>query len=200
MNYGTLKSDTADYLHRSDLTTQIPKFIEKGRLRIGRDLRVLELEQVATLTGPTDSVFALPADFMELRRLTSNGVPLRSVNPHELDYWTSLTSPQVYCLRGRNITIPGATTATLWYFAVEAALASDSTEHPTMAAYPQIWQAATLLEASLFTNDAELLATWSGIYDAEVAAANRKAERARQGTAPAVIASDSYATFMEARN
>lgn len=199
MNYGILKSDTADYLHRSDLSSQIVKFIEKARVRIGRDLRVLEMEQLATLTGPTDSIFDLPADFQELRRATSAGIPLRSVNPHELDYWTSLTSPQVYSIRGRKMTVPGATTVDLWYFAIEAALASDSTEHPTMAAYPQIWQAAALLEAALFTNDAELLATWSGIYDAEVAAANRKAERARQGTAPAVIASDSYSAFMEAR-
>lgn len=200
MNYGVLKSDTADYLHRSDLSTQIVKFIEKARLRIARDLRVLELEEAATLSGPTDDTFDLPADFMELRRAYSNGVPLRAVNPHELQYWTASGSPQVYTIQGRTLVAPGAEQVDIWYFKAEAALSSDSTEHPTMAAHPQIWQAAALVEAALFTNDTELLAMWASIYDAEVAAANRKAERARQGTAPAVIASDSYATFMEARN
>lgn len=200
MNYGVLKSDTADYLHRSDLTTQIPKFIEKARQRIMRDLRALELEQAATLTGPTNSVFALPADFQELRRVYSNGVPLRSVNPHELQYWTSLTSPQVYCIRGRNLTVPGATTVDIWYYAAEATLTSDATEHPTMAAHPQLWQAATLYEAALFVTDAELTATWSAVYRDEVERINSRANRARVGTAPASINSDAYGTFMEARN
>lgn len=200
MNYGQLKTDVALYLHRGDLTAVIPSFIEKARLRIGRDLRVLELEQTATLSSPTDSVFTLPADYMELRRAYSNGIPLRGVNPHELQYWTSLSTPQVYAIRGREITVPGATTVDVWYFAQEATLTVDGTEHPTMAAWPQIWLAAAMLEASLYNNDTEALAQWTGTYDAEVAAANRRAERARQGTAPATILSDSNSSFFEARN
>jgi hypothetical protein len=200
MNYGTLKSDTADYLHRSDLTTQIPKFIEKARTRIMRDLRALELEATATLSSPSAGVFQLPGDFQELRRAYSAGVPLRSVNPHELEYWTSLDSPQVYCIRGREITVPGATTVDLWYFAAEPTLSSDATELATMAAHPQLWQAATLYEAGLFVTDAELIGTWSAVYRDEVDRINRRANRARVGAAPASINSDAYGTFMEARN
>jgi hypothetical protein len=200
MNYATLQADVAAYLHRSDLSTVIPSFIEKARIRIGRDLRVLELEQTATLTSPTNSVFTLPAAFRELRRAYSNGIPLRAVNPHELQYWTSLTTPQVYCIRGGTITVPGASTVDIWYFAIEAPLTNGSTEHPTMAAWPQVWLAAAMLEASLYTNDVDALAQWSGVYDAEVAAANRRAERARQGTAPASITSDANVSFFEAPN
>lgn len=200
MNYGQLKADVASYLHRADLTTVIPSFIEKARIRIGRDLRVLELEQVAGLTVPVNGAFALPPDFLELRRAYSNGIPLRAVNPHELQYWSSLTTPQVYCIRGRQITVFGATTVDIWYFAQEAALTLDATEHPTMAAWPQVWLAASMLEACLYLNDTGALAQWTGTYDAEVALANRRAERARQGTAPATIGSDYNVSFFEARN
>jgi hypothetical protein len=196
MNYGVLKSDTAGYLHRTDLSSQIVTFIEKARLRIGRDLRSLEQEQSATLTSPVNSVFALPATCQELRRVeASDGTPLRSVSPHEVAYWASLSSPAVYCVRGRNITVPGATSVTIWYFAIEATLTSDATEHPTMAAHPQVWQLATLAEAGMYLQDWELMDRCTLQYQEDVARINVRAEKLRQGKAPEMIASDRNTTF-----
>lgn len=200
MNYTALQADIAAYLHRTDLTTPIQGFIEKARLRIARDLRSLEQEQTTTLTGPTADVFTLPATLMELRRVEADGVPLRSVNPHELAYWLDAESPQVYSVRGRYLTAPGATTVDIWYFATEAALVSGSTEHPTMAAHPQVWMLASLLEAGLYTRDWELMDRCTAQYAAEVTEINKRAEKARQGTGPAVVHSDQYSTFMEAAN
>jgi hypothetical protein len=200
MNYGDLKAEVAAYLHRGDLTATIPGFIEKGRVRIGRDLRSLEQETSATLTGPVDSVFTLPTDFAELLRIESGGVPLRSVNPHEISFWEALSSAQVYCIRNRTITIPGAAEVLIWYFAIEPALTLDATEHATMLRHPQVWLAAAMLEAALYTADAELLTTWSDVYASEVRAVNVRAKRSREGTAPAVVASNSDVSFFEARN
>jgi hypothetical protein len=187
MNYGVLKSDTAAYLHRTDLTTPIPFFIEKARLRIARDLKSLEQEQTATLTGPTNSVFALPATCQEVRKVEAGGVPLRAVGAYELAYWASLASPAVYAIRGRNITVPGATTVDIWYYATEATLTSDATEHPTMAAYPQIWQLATLMEAGLYLQDWDLHDRTREQYVLEVEAVNSRASDLRYGVAPAQI-------------
>lgn len=200
MNYTTLQADIADYLHRTDLTTQIQSFIERARVRIGRDLRSLEQETAATLSSPSNGEFTLPTDFLELRRASSDSRPLRAVSVAELDFWRSAGSPQVYAIRQRTIVVPGATTVDIWYYKLEAALSSGSTEHPTMAAHPQVWLAASMVEAALYLTDAELLQFWSGSYDAEVRAINAKAARGRFGPATAAINSDAYVTFGEAGN
>ena len=185
--YTALQADVASYLHRTDLTTPITLFIEKARVRIGRDLRSLEQEAVSTLTGPTADIFALPTDFMEARKVHSGGVPLRSVNFDEIAYWSAADSPYVYCIYGRNLWVPGATTISLGYFKVEATLTSGATEHPTMSAWPQVWLYASLAEAGLYTRDFELMDRMTQAYSAEVQAVNARAELARQGVAPSMI-------------
>jgi hypothetical protein len=185
--YTALQADVASYLHRSDLTTPIQGFIEKTRLRIGRDLRSLEQEAVSTLTSPTADVFALPTDFQEATKVHSAGVPLRPVNFSEITYWTAADSPYVYCIYGRNIWVPGATTISLGYFKVEATLSSGSTEHPTMAAHPQIWLYASLAEAGLYTRDWDLMDRMTMAYREEVRLVNQRAEWARTGPAPSVV-------------
>lgn len=184
--YTELQADVAAYLHRSDLTTPITEFIEKARLRVARDLRTLEMETTGTLTSPTNDVFALPAAFMELRRATSAGYPLRPASQFEMEYWTG-GGPAVYAIHGRNMWVPGATSVEITYFALEAALSSGATEHATMAAFPQIWLYASLAEAALYIRDWELMDRMTAMYSAEVQAANSRAELARQGTAPSVI-------------
>jgi hypothetical protein len=203
MQYSALQAEIADYLHRSDLATPILGFIEKARIRIGRDLRSAEQELTATLTTPVDGEFTLPVApvaFAELIRAEAAGVPLRSVNPHELSYWATVASGQVYCLRNTKIVVPGATTVLIWYYTIEPTLTTGTTEHPTMAAHPQVWLAASMLEAALYTADNELLQVWSDVYASEVAAVNARAKRRREGTAPAVVASNSDVSFGEARN
>lgn len=200
MNYTTLQADVAEYLNRTDLTTPIVKFIEKARVRIGRDLRSLEQEVTATLVTPGSGRFTLPADFIEMRRAASSGIPLRSVGQHEMEYWTSLTSPQVYAINGRTFWCPGATTVDITYIRQEATLTTGGTEHPTMAAHPQLWTWASLAEAGLFLRDWELMDRMTALYMQEVLDVNRAAERGRQGTAPAVVNSDAYSTFMDPVN
>lgn len=184
--YTELQADVASYLHRSDLTTPIAEFIEKARLRIGRDLRSLEQETTTTLTSPTNDVFTLPTDFLELRRANGDGVALRAVSQTELDYWTG-SGVGVFGIHGRNLWAPGCTTVDITYFAQEAALSSGSTEHATMAAWPQIWLFASLAEAALYIRDWDLMDRMTALYQQEVQAVNRRAELARQGPAPAMV-------------
>lgn len=186
-NYTQLQADVASYLHRTDLSTPIQGFIEKARLRVARDLRSLEQETTATLTSPTAGVFALPANYVELRRVSSEDVPLRSANQNELDYWEDSADPAVYAIQGRNLWAPGATTVNITYFAIEAALTSGGTEHPTMAAWPQVWLYASLVEGALYTRDFELQDRVLLLYSAEVEAINNRAEIGRQGTAPSAV-------------
>lgn len=67
-SYSDLKTTVANYLGRSDLTTQIPDFIRLAETRLARELRTRQMLKSATasMTGG-DSKIALPTDFLEVR-------------------------------------------------------------------------------------------------------------------------------------
>jgi hypothetical protein len=200
MTYTELQADIASYLHRTDLAALIPTFIEKARQRINRQLRVPEQEVTATLTTPVLQRFSLPANFIELRGITSAGVPLRSVGLHEMSYYARLSSAQVYALYGHSVWIPGATTVDITYFAAEPELTVGSQEWETMAQYPQLWVNGALAEAGFWLQNWELMDRATLQFNADVVEFNARAERARSGTAPAQINSDAYSTFAESVN
>jgi len=62
-DYTTLQATIADYLARSDLTTQIPEFIRLAEDRLVRDLRIRQLIKVAVAsTTAGDATVSLPSD------------------------------------------------------------------------------------------------------------------------------------------
>lgn len=185
MNYTALQTEVGVYLDRTDLTET--DLIERARCRIGTELRSLEQITTATLSSFTNDVAALPAGFQEMIEVRSADVPLRPVNYHELGYWLSATSPCVYAIYGRNIHIPGATSADIWYFGQEAALSSGSTEHPTMAAFPQLWIYAAVAEGARLEKNWDLADRMELAYISLRDTINAQAQRARFGPAPAVI-------------
>lgn len=199
MNLGSLTVDVAQICGTS-ANTFIDSAIERARARIYQDLRVAVMENGGTLTTMVAGIFALPANWIEFRRLEADGVPLRGVNPHELSFWESTPSPQVWAILAGQLRVPAATSVTATWLAGEAAPVNPSDAPATMVAHPQVWLAATMVEAALQLTDEVLLRFWSAAYDTAVAAANRAAERGRWSNAPAVIASDYYTTFGEARN
>ena len=69
-NYTTLQSTIADYLARSDLTSQIPLFIQLAENRLRRDLRIRPmLKVVTTTTTAGDPTVSMPSDFLEMPKL-----------------------------------------------------------------------------------------------------------------------------------
>ena len=77
-SYTTLKSTIADYLARSDLTTQIPDFIRLAEERLRRDLRIRQMLKVATAnTIADDSTVSLPSDFLAMKDLHLDTTPVR---------------------------------------------------------------------------------------------------------------------------
>lgn len=192
MNYTTLQADVASYLHRTDLTTPITSFIERARVRIGRDLRSAEQITTTTLSSFTNSIAALPTDFQAMLRVESSGRALRPVSQAEIAYWSNTARGEVYTIANRNINIPGATSADLWYYRQEATLSSGATEHATMAAHPQVWLLASLAEGHLYVQDTEEYGKVVELFMAEVTAINRAHKRLQVGPAPATTTQDYF--------
>jgi hypothetical protein len=96
--YSDLKTTVANYLARSDLTSQIPDFITFAENRLRRDLRIRQMSKLvyATMTANTATV-SLPNDFLEIRDIHLNTTPI-----YALEY----LSPNIF-YRNADVTDTG---------------------------------------------------------------------------------------------
>jgi hypothetical protein len=68
--FSELKTEIADYLDRSDLTSQIPTFIRLAEARMNRGLRIRLMETVKVITAiPDIKRYPLPSDYLQLRTI-----------------------------------------------------------------------------------------------------------------------------------
>ena len=72
--YANLKTEIANYLNRSDLTSYLDTFIDLAESRLARDLRVREMEAVDTsiTTVSGTQSYTLPTGYLEMRYVMFN--------------------------------------------------------------------------------------------------------------------------------
>jgi len=105
--FSELKTAIEEDLARSDLTAELPNFVNKGEAILNRRLRLLSMETTASLTlSASASTISLPSGFLEhigLRYTADNFVPTQ-VSFHDLDDLKSTASgkPEIYAI-GANI-------------------------------------------------------------------------------------------------
>lgn len=82
-NQATLRAAVADWLNRTDLTTnQLDQFIEMGEAMIYEELRVPTLETLGIFSvNKTDSNITIPSGYLELQELRKMKTGSCSVNP-----------------------------------------------------------------------------------------------------------------------
>jgi len=193
MNFGELKQEVANYMHRTDLDTFIPGFIEKARQRINRDLRVREMITQADTT-PVDNPFPAPAGFLEMRDMFhlrgNNRITLTLTNRRQLNrFLNALNSdsvPQFYSIDGTQIeTRPGGIGIifTQIFYIEELEFVDDSDTRATLDRYEMIWLYASLIEGHSFTQDLDLMNSVQQFYISEVDQANNQAADAESGAA-----------------
>ena len=186
-----LQTLVASYMHRIDLTADIPGFIELARTRINRDMRVRENIKQATET-PTLNPRPLPLDFLEMRSIyflpSTRRVTLHLVGREQLNAnQTALNStqrPGFFSIDGTQIeTQPGGIGLefTLIYYFAQPELVADADTNPLMDTYPMTWLYATLIEGHTFTQDLTLVAEALSNYTSEVEQANSAAKAAESG-------------------
>ena len=190
MNYGVLKTTVAAYLHRTDLATPIPDFIEQARVRIGADLRGTANYLTGTVTSFSAGLASLPANLSRIVAVTLDGVPLRYTSPAEVDY---NYGSGVYSIIANKMFIPDAgstTSAKLTYYGIPTALSADPDVGLGMAEWPMLWISAAVAEGAVYIQDFDLATQMNGIYNMLIETANRAGVETRIGPAPAVVNSD----------
>ena len=98
-NYAELQTAVANFMARSDLTSQIPDFITMAESRMSRELETREQEKrsQATLTAGNEYI-ALPNDFREVREVKINASPTRV-----LTYYSPAALDSMYSSNGQGM-------------------------------------------------------------------------------------------------
>jgi len=175
-SYTTLKSTIADYLARSDLTSQIPDFINLAEQRLRRDLRLRQMLKVATTTTTVnDSTVALPADFLAMKDLHIDTNPVRVLQFQNTSNFfrnartTDKGVPTMYTLLGTEFQFapyPDAEYTLRMVYYYKPDFLSDSTpSNLFLATCPDLLLYGALAEAEPYLMNDERLATWASLYD-----------------------------------
>ncbi len=174
--YAELKTAVADWVHRSDLTSMMDTFVTLAEVRISNDVRTTDTEGSQTITTTAgDDGYALPSDFVQSVRMSdSEGDNLPFVYPtHSLTDDTG--EPNSWFIEAgevRLMPVPdGVYTFTHIYRKRVAAL--SGTLNSVFQKWPDVYLFATLVEASMYTQDTEIMAMAEQRYQQAVARANR---------------------------
>lgn len=178
--YPELKTAVASWLHRSDLTANVPDFITMAEWRVARDLRVSPLMASSTVTiAPAANSVALPTGFLELINCQiTSGAELQYIPPDTIDRVTGVGVPWVYSLIGSNIQVGPTWTAggtlTMTYFKKEAVLTDSNTTNWYITNIPDTLLYGALLEAAPFLMNDARISIWKEYYQTSIQNINRQ--------------------------
>jgi hypothetical protein len=197
-NYTDLQSTVADYLARTDLTTQIPTFITLAENRLRRDLRLRQMiKVVTTTTTASDATVALPSDFLEMRDIHIETNPIQTViyqNPSNFFRNSNVTvggMPSYYTVTGSEFQfapIPdSAYTLKMIYYSAPAYLSSSVSSNVFLANCPDLLLYAALGEAEPYLMNDARVATWAALYDKGLNSLTISDDAGEQPSSPMVI-------------
>jgi len=176
-NYTTLKASIANWLNRSDLSTEIADdFIVLTEADLNSKLRIRKMINQATITIDAETE-NLPTGFLQIRDFYilsgSTKYPLRYMTPSQMDSirGTSTTGiPSSYTILGDTIRFspkPDATyTAYMNYYKKFDALSSSNTTNYILENHPAIYLYGSLFHAANFLGgiDPRQVQTWQQMY------------------------------------
>jgi hypothetical protein len=197
-NYTDLKASVADYLARTDLTTQIPDFITLAENRLRRDLRLRQMIKVVTApTTAGDSTVALPSDFLEMRDIHIESNPIQTViyqNPSNFFRNSNVTTsgmPSYYTATGSELQfapVPDSIyTLKMIYYAAPSYLSSSVSSNVFLANCPDLLLYASLGEAEPYLMNDARVQTWASLYDRGLNSITISDDAGENPSAPMVI-------------
>jgi len=197
-NYNSLKSNIQDYHKRGDALAKYDAFIDFceqdicNGVSVGGTtfaLRVKEMDSQATgLTSASDRFVALPAGFLEFRRVRITvddelyDIPFKDLK--NLNVHSDEGVPTQYTLTSQlelNRISDQAYTLTFDYFQKPTALSSLNTTNDILTNYPGIYLHGCLYHAFQWSLQYDTANYWKAQFAASIAAANKTSRRGKTG-------------------
>ena len=193
--YSDLQTSIANYLARSDLTSQIPDFITFAENRLRRELRIRQmLKSVTTATVSSDNTIEIPADFLQVRDfvvMTNPIQPLSYSSPSALSNdprASEVGVPLSYTILANDFQVSpapdGIYTVKLLYFSAPAYLSSSNTSNVFLTTAPDALLYASLIEAEPYLMNDARINTWGTMYDRAIASLTKSDEEGQYSGVP----------------
>ena len=190
--YSELKTSVANFLARTDLTAQIPDFIQLAEARMSRELesRSQEKRATASLTA-NDEYVALPTDLREVREVKLNTSPntvLEYRSPTALDsqFGGGTGKPQAYSIVGTEIKfrpIPDSSyTAEIVYIGDIDALSDSNATNTILTRHPDAYLSGALAEAYVYLMDDARAQLYDQKFGRAIEQIKKDEQRAHYGT------------------
>ena len=178
--FAQLKTASANWLDRSDLTDRIPEFISLAEARFNRVLRIRDMETVSTAISTVAGTreYDLPTGFVQMKEfhLTTDPLtPLSYITPEMMSRTqagSSKSKPQVFTIIADKVRLgpnPDAVyTTSMLYYQAFAALSDSATTNDMLTNNPDVYLYGTLLEAEPFIMNDERVGLWLAAFDKAV--------------------------------
>ncbi len=173
--YAELKASIADWLNRTDLTTQIVDFIDMVETQANQRLSTLEMEATSALTLDSDSEASLPADYLKYRSVAAAGSPVRP-----LTFATPTQQDTSYPYRGSGIpctftiydekvrVMPKTTdTITFDYYQKIPVLSDGNTTNWLLDKNPNFYLFGALMHANIFLQNDQRTQHFGSLFETE---------------------------------
>jgi len=172
-SYATLTTEIQNYLHRTDIASEVDVWIGIVESELNLELRTRNQLTSSTLTAATNTV-ALPADFLQVRNLelaTSPISTLKYVTSEQKDLYdlqASTGKPRLYDISGGNIILAPVPdqvyTMNIEYYAKIPPLLTNTTNW-LITSFPHIYLYGCLQQAAGFITDANRLQVFFQAYE-----------------------------------
>jgi hypothetical protein len=172
--YAELQTAVANYLARTDLTSQIPDFIYLAETRLRRQLRINEMLTQTSLTVSANQI-TLPTDFLELRDIHFENNPVWTLEYQSPDLFYRNLQTQTsgitvyYTMIANNIKFaptPNTSDAvSMLYYQKPAYLSSTVTTNVWTQNCVDALLYGSLAEAEPYLMNDPRLQTWAQLYE-----------------------------------
>ena len=192
MTYAELKTNIANYLNRSDLTSYIDTFIDSTEAELNRRLRTKDMIKRATATADSQYL-TVPTDWQEAINIeiTSNNFsPLFQQSIESLDVYRKANNnttgqPVYYAMVDDSIelapTPDGSYTLQLTYYAKITALSDSNTTNFVSTDHPDVYLYGALKHASIFLMEDERIPLFTNQFEKALEEIRLEQEKAAFG-------------------
>jgi hypothetical protein len=192
MTYAELKTAIANYLNRSDLTSDIDTFIDNVEAELNRRLRTKDMIKRATATADSQYL-TVPTDWIEAINveITSNDFsPLFQQSIESLDVYrksnnNSVGQPVYFAMVDDSIelapTPDGEYTLQLTYYAKISALSDSNTSNFVSVSHPDVYLYGALKHASIFLMEDERIPMFTQQFEKALEEMRLEQEKAAFG-------------------
>ena len=192
MTYAELKTAIANYLNRSDLTSDIDTFIDNVEAELNRRLRTKDMIKRATATADSQYL-TVPTDWIEAINveITSNDFsPLFQQSIESLDVYrksnnNSTGQPVYFAMVDDSIELaptPDAEyTLQLTYYAKISALSDSNTSNFVSVSHPDVYLYGALKQASIFLMEDERIPMFTKQFEKALEEMRLEQEKAAFG-------------------